>query len=66
MGRHGLEGMVAEYCECGNEPSCSAKCGEFLDLLRTCWVLRKDSVTWSFVENQGQRTLKAAGAIILR
>ena len=23
-------------CECGNEPSGSIKCGEVLDLLRTC------------------------------
>jgi len=22
-------------CECGNEPSCSIKCGEFLDWLQT-------------------------------
>jgi len=22
-------------CKCGNEPSCSTKCGEFLDQLRT-------------------------------
>jgi hypothetical protein len=37
MGRHGLDlpgsgqGQVAESCECGNEPSGSIKCGEFLD-----------------------------------
>jgi hypothetical protein len=24
-------GTVAGACECGNEPSCSIKCGEFLD-----------------------------------
>jgi len=23
--------QVADVCECGNEPSCSVKCGEFLD-----------------------------------
>ena len=37
----------------------SVKCREFLDLLRVCWVLRKDSVTWSLGENQGQRKLTA-------
>jgi hypothetical protein len=37
MGRHGLDcsgsglGQVAGVCECGNEPSGSMKCGEFLD-----------------------------------
>ena len=25
-----------DCCECGNEPSCSIQCREFLDLLRTC------------------------------
>jgi len=28
-------GQVAGICECGNEPSGSIKCGEFLDLLQT-------------------------------
>jgi len=28
-------GQVAGTCECGNEPSGSIKCREFLDLLRT-------------------------------
>ena len=28
-------GQVAGTCECGNEPSVSIKCGEFLDYLRT-------------------------------
>jgi len=26
---------VADACECGNEPSGSVKCGEFLDQLQT-------------------------------
>jgi hypothetical protein len=36
-GGHGLyrscsgQGQVAGFCECGNEPSDSIKCGEFLD-----------------------------------
>ena len=25
------QGRVADACECGNEPSGSVKCGEFLD-----------------------------------
>jgi hypothetical protein len=33
---------VAGTCECGNEPSGSIKCGEFLD-----WLLKKDSAPWS-------------------
>ena len=28
-------GRVADACECGNEPSGSVKCGEFLDQLQT-------------------------------
>jgi hypothetical protein len=40
-------GYVADTCECGNEQSCSIKCGEILDLLRTGLLLRKDSVPWS-------------------
>jgi hypothetical protein len=28
-------GQVADTCECGNEPSGSIKCGEFLDKLQT-------------------------------
>ena len=27
---------VAGTCDCGNESSGSVKCGEFLDLLKTC------------------------------
>jgi hypothetical protein len=29
------QGQVAGACECGNEPSGSIKCNEFLDCLRT-------------------------------
>jgi hypothetical protein len=29
-------GKVAGTCDCGNEPSGSIKCGEFLDQLQTC------------------------------
>ena len=36
------QGWVAEACECGNETSVSLKCGEFLDQLQTCQLLKKD------------------------
>jgi hypothetical protein len=36
------QGQVVGSCECGNEPSVSMKCGEFLD-----WLLKKDSPPWS-------------------
>ena len=35
-------------CECGDELSVSMKYGEFLDWLRTCYLLTKDSVPCSF------------------
>ena len=41
MWRYGLDRagsgqrQVAGTCECGNEPSGTIKCGEFVDLLRT-------------------------------
>ena len=38
---------MAETCECGNEPSGSIKCGEFLDYLKTTRVLKKESAPWS-------------------
>jgi hypothetical protein len=41
-----LQGLLG-CCECGNKPSGSIKCGEFLDKLRTCWLLNKDSAPWS-------------------
>jgi hypothetical protein len=31
----------------GNEPSVFIKCGELLELLRSCLLLRKVSVPWS-------------------
>ena len=37
--------QVADACECGNEPSGSVKCGEFLDQLQTSQLL-KDSAPW--------------------
>ena len=41
------QGQVADVCECGNEPSGSVKCGEFLDQLQTTQLLEKDSAPWS-------------------
>ena len=41
------QGEVAGCCECGNEPSGSIKRGEFLEQLRKCQLLRKDSAPWS-------------------
>jgi hypothetical protein len=34
---------VVGACECGNEHAGSIKCGELLEQLRTCYLLRKDS-----------------------
>ena len=39
--------QVADACECGNEPSGSVKCVEFLDQLQTSQLLKKDSAPWS-------------------
>ena len=39
--------QVADACECGNEPSGSVKCEEFLDQLQTSQLLKKDSAPWS-------------------
>ena len=39
--------QVVDACECGNEPSGSVKCREFLDALQTSWLLKKDSAPWS-------------------
>jgi hypothetical protein len=38
--------LVAGTCECGNEPSGSIKCREFLDWLRTGKLLN-DTAAWS-------------------
>ena len=47
MWGHGLDqsgsgqGQVAGTCECGNEPSGSIRCGEFLDQLKMVSVSRR-------------------------
>ena len=38
---------MAAFCDCGNEPSGSIKCGECLDWLQTGRLLKKDSAPWS-------------------
>ena len=37
---------MAGFCEYGDEPSGSIKYGEFVEYLRTCQLLRKDSGSW--------------------
>ena len=46
--------QVADACECGNEPSGSVKCGEFLDQLQTSQLLKKVSAPWSKRVNKGK------------
>ena len=41
------QGQVAATCECGNEPSGSIKCGQFLDKLKTGQLVKKYSAPWS-------------------
>ena len=49
MEGHGLywsgsgKGREVGCCKCSKEPSGSTKCKEYLNYLRTCWILRKDS-----------------------
>jgi hypothetical protein len=38
---------VAYTCECSNEPSGSIRFGEFIDLLITVYLLKKDPAPWS-------------------
>jgi len=41
---------VAGFCESGNEYLDSMKCGSmFLDWLRNCLFLKKDSAAWSWL-----------------
>ena len=41
------QGHVAGTFECGNETWGSVKRGEFLDKLRTGYILKKDCAPWS-------------------
>jgi len=45
--------QVAGSCECGDEPSGSIKCREFLDYLRTCLLLKDCAALSSFVRLVG-------------
>ena len=38
---------MADACECGNEPSGSVKCGEFLEIAANQLASKKDSAPWS-------------------
>ena len=40
-------GRGGGHLECDNEPSGFIKCGEFLDQLKTGYLLKKDSAPWS-------------------
>ena len=40
---------MAGSCGCGDEPLGSIKCEVFLDWLKTCRLLRKDSAAWSWI-----------------
>ena len=44
--------QVEDACECGDEPSGSVKCGEFLDQLQTSQLVKKDSAPWSELVSQ--------------
>ena len=46
------QGQVVGACQCGNKPSHSIKCGEFLYQLRACQLRRKDSAPWSQLYDQ--------------
>jgi hypothetical protein len=54
-GRCGLDssregqGLMAGFCENGNEPSGSIKGREFLDYLSDCQLLKKDSAPWCYL-----------------
>ena len=43
------QGQVEGTCECGNEPSGSIQCGEFLDQLRTGQLFKKNSAPCSWL-----------------
>ena len=57
--------QVADTCECGNEPSGSVKCGEFLDQLQTSQLLKKDSAPWrKYVSKYGDSEERGRGVFI--
>ena len=46
------------FCECGIEPSLTVKWGEFLNWVRKCLILRKDSVPWSLRVKRNFNTVR--------
>ena len=48
------QGQVVGACECGNEPSDSVKCGEFLEQLGICQHLKKVSASWNKGKGKGK------------
>ena len=69
---HGLDRCVAGQepvaasCKCDNEHSCSIKCGKFLDYLRNCQLLRKDSAPRRELYLRQVQLLVCAGVQSLR
>ena len=55
---------VADACECGNEPSGSVKCGEFLDWLQTGQLLKKDSAPWMSLPHH-EDVMQSGGVCVL-
>ena len=43
-----------DCCKSSNEPSGSIKCGEILDYLRTCKLLKQESAPWSYLVNKSR------------
>jgi hypothetical protein len=41
---------VVGYYEYGNESSGSIKCSEFLERLSKCWLLKKDTASWRYLD----------------
>jgi hypothetical protein len=59
---------VARSCECGNEPPGFIKCGEYLDMLRTRYLLKKDCCMelFSFFCGEGPRSRSCGSTAALR
>jgi hypothetical protein len=56
---------VAGTCECGNETLGSVKRGEFLDYLRTGWLLKKDSAPCS-KDHYASKNSEPVGSTVLQ
>jgi len=53
---------VVGACECGNEPAGYMICGETLEYLGNCWLVRKNSAAMSRVVRSVVRFVDAHGA----